>query len=369
VEGLRFQGLTFEHTEWSRSIDGTGAHSAQAASTAPAVIRLMGARRCAIEGCTVRHTGSYAVELAAGCLDNVVAGNHLHDLGAGGVKMSGAPSLSSPAFLTGRNRIVDNHIHAAGRVFHSGVGILSQHAYNNDLSRNRIHDLFYTGISCGWVWGYGENVSHNNRIEGNHIHHLGHGWLSDMGGIYTLGRQPGTVLRGNWIHDVERASYGGWGIYLDEGSSEILVENNLCHDLSSQAFHQHYGRENVVRNNIFAFGREGQVALSRAEGHLSFTLERNLCVSHKAVIFMGGYAASTVSGSIASDYNLFWSTAGAPVRMTTFAGFDRWRSPEHDQHSIEADPLFRDAEARDFTLAPDSPALELGFRPFELPRV
>ena len=57
-----------------------------------------------------------------------------------------------------------------------------------------------------------------------------------MGGVYTLGVQPGTLLRGNHIHDVEKANYGGWAIYLDEGSSHIVVEDNVCYDTTSQPF-------------------------------------------------------------------------------------------------------------------------------------
>src|SRR5690606_34811764 len=145
----------------------------------------------------------------------------------------------------------------------------------NEISHNEIHDLFYSGISCGWTWGYEESVSRDNRIEHNHIYDLGHGFLSDIGGIYTLGVQHGTVIRGNLIHDIEQKNYGGWAIYLDEGSSHILVEGNVCHDLGSNGFNQHYGRENIVRCNIFAFGRECQFSLSRAEDHVAFTFERN----------------------------------------------------------------------------------------------
>ncbi|MEX2607190.1 MAG: right-handed parallel beta-helix repeat-containing protein [Kiritimatiellia bacterium] len=88
----------------------------------------------------------------------------------------------------------------------------------------------------------------------------GSGMLSDMGGIYTLGLQTGTVLRNNHIHHIEALSYGAWCIYPDEGSSHLLIENNVCHSTNREIFHQHYGRENIVRNNIFAFGERGVVS-------------------------------------------------------------------------------------------------------------
>jgi len=65
---------------------------------------------------------------------------------------------------------------------------------------------------------------------------------------------------------VEKANYGGWAIYPDEGSSHLVIENNVCYNTSSQPYHLHYGREITVRNNIWAFGREGQIAVSRGPG-------------------------------------------------------------------------------------------------------
>ena len=42
----------------------------------------------------------------------------------------------------------------------------------------------------------------NNLIEWNDIFDIGQGMLSDMGGIYTLGKSSGTVLRNNRISNV-----------------------------------------------------------------------------------------------------------------------------------------------------------------------
>ncbi len=373
VEFLCFRGIVFEHADW-RAFD----LSPQAACHLPGALALTGARYCAIEDCVVRRVGYYGIELGDGCRGIRIVGNDIGDLGGGGVKLGGADACGPPCRRNGDHCITDNHIHDGGKVFHSAVGVLARHTFGNRIAHNHIHDFYYSGISCGWVWGYAESVSRDNRLEKNHIHDLGKGWLSDMGGIYTLGVQPGTVIRGNLIHDVEKANYGGWAIYLDEGSAHILVEDNVCYNTSSQPHHTHYGRENILRNNIWAFGREGMVALSRAEEHVSYTFERNIVLAHGQPIFIGGYANDFSKRSVISDLNLFWDAAGVePTLMATQRdgrihaapafGLAQWQAATgNDRNSIIADPGFTDPARFDFTLSPDSPAWRLGFRPIDL---
>jgi hypothetical protein len=43
----------------------------------------------------------------------------------------------------------------------------------------------------------------------------------------------------------------------------------------------------------------------------------------------------------------------------------QWREKGYDANSIIADPLFVDADNFDFRLKPDSPALKIGFKPFD----
>ena len=181
-----------------------------------------------------------------------------------------------------------------------------------------------------------------------------------MGGIYTLGPSEGTVIGNNIFHDIYAYSYGGWGLYTDEGSTGITMENNLVYNTKTGSFHQHYGKQNVVRNNILVCSENPQVAATRVEDHLSFTLEHNIVYWKTGALLGGPWNRIRVK----VDNNCYFNAAGDPV---TFAGMDlqAWRKLGYDQHSIIADPRFVDAENGDYRLKPDSPALKIGFQPFD----
>jgi parallel beta-helix repeat protein len=245
-------------------------------------------------------------------------------------------------------------------VYHSAVGVLSMNSFENTISHNHIHHLYYTGISAGWVWGYSPSVSKGNAIEHNYIHHIGQKMLSDMGAIYTLGAQPGGVIRGNHIHDVDSWSYGGWGIYTDEGSSNILIENNLVYRTKTGGFHQHYGKENTVRNNIFALMTQDMLQNSRAEPHLGFTFEKNIVYSAGAKMLGNNWTGTNFK--LAN--NLYFDTT-TPAPKFAGVSFEDWKKKGHDEGSQLADPLFENPAKDDFRLKPDSPALKLGFQPFD----
>lgn len=336
----------------------------QAASTVPAALQFDGARSCALTDCTIRQVGGYGLSLGPGSRGNLIKRSTFTDLGAGAIRSGGAIDASSADFSSG-NEVSDNEISAGGRVYPSCVAVLFQHGARNVIAHNHIHDFFYTGISVGWVWDYAESPSAHNLIIGNHIHDLGQRVLNDMGGVYLLGIAPGTVVRGNHIHHIRCANYGGWGIYTDEGSSHVVIESNLVHDVSSHAYHHHYGREMIIRNNIFAFGGLGQVSITRPEPTVSFTLERNILLGDGAPGYRGGPGEREVENyRITSDLNLFWDLAPAADAIRAGNGDDgadpAWEALGHDRHSLTADPLFADAAGRDFRVADNSPAHGLG---------
>jgi hypothetical protein len=223
-------------------------------------------------------------------------------------------------------------------------------------------------------------VSGNNRIENNHIHDIGQGLLSDMGGIYTLGVSPGTIIRGNLIHDVEANHYGGWGIYHDEGSTHILVEGNVVYRTKFAPFNIHYAKEVLVRHNVFALGRLEQLSRGRVEPHKSVFFQNNIVYWTDGALLAQNWkdvpyvfhtnpnrGTNTVASTFDMDWNLYWNP-GKKLDEISFAGgtWAEWRQRGKDTHSRYADPLFVDPERFDFRLRPESPALALGFEPPDL---
>jgi hypothetical protein len=397
VHHVVLHGITFQDADWNPGPDGYAA--VQAAVEIGGALKLEGAVDCAIELCSISRVEGYALDLGRGCKRNRIVGNEIFDIGAGGIKLGwGREGLQPPhsgqgyvvidkeADLNGENIVSDNHLRNLGNVFPSAIGVWAGQTIGSTIAHNHIHDLNYSAISAGWNWGYGPNQSHHNRIEYNHLHHIGREMLSDMGAIYTLGIQPGTVIRNNLIHDVTRFSYGGWGIYFDEGSSQIVAENNVVYRTASAGFHQHYGRENLVRNNIFAFGKEYQLTLSRPEDHLSFTFERNIVYWDEGTLWGSHWSNETplpecVESSEVSerhpetkckhvhlDDNTYYDARGGPVGFFGMSLSD-WQKLGYDAHSLAVDPLFINLSNYHFSLRSDSPALKRGFQPIDLSTV
>lgn len=392
VEYLSFKGLSLIHTDY-RQPEGDVPESsapqiksgtqfgsdAQAAVSLSGAIQMESASNITIEDCTISNVGGYAINMTSACCGNRVVGNHLFKLGGGGVKIVGVNAQTSRQQRSDNCSITDNHIHDIGEIFKPAIGVITCHSAGNHIAHNHIHHTHYSGISVGWVWGYAENVSRDNIIEKNHIHHIGKGVLSDMGGIYTLGVQPGTVIRGNLIHDIVTAHYGGWAIYPDEGSSHLIIENNICYDTDSSSFHCHYGRELIIRNNIFAFSRKnGLMALTRHESHNTMTITGNIMITNGTPLYQQSHIGSMNAPAFKSDHNIIFDVktrrpSGTRVQNKKGdfieASLKQLQNWGLEKNSVVSDPHCRNIAKRDFTTKRHSTTEKIGFKPIDLSNI
>mgnify|MGYP003872972005 CR=1 FL=1 len=374
VEYLVFRGISFQHADADLSPDYP--HSVQGAHTQKGALFAVGLRHATIENCEFTRLGEHGVSLREGCVGNVVRQCRFHDLGGGGVYLSeGSPASTADWYLTARNVVDNNFIHDGGKLYRAACGVfLGGSASYNQITHNEICDLSWTGVHLGWSWtGRAPAYTHHNEVGWNHIHHLGNGVLNDIGGIYTLGVSPGTVLHHNLIHHVTRfergrEGYGGWGIYLDAGSSEIVVENNVVYNTRDGGLHLHcyaYPYGNTIRNNVFAYSEEGQ--WMRNADHEPETnhahLERNIVYNANPRMLWG---SNWKAGSkFTADRNCYWSES-APSPDFDGRSLAEWQKAGRDQNGIVADPKFVNPKRHDFRLQPDSPALKLGFKPIDI---
>jgi hypothetical protein len=271
VRNLRFEAVTFAHCAWP--LPAAGYAESQATMHAvrhgdpnspseliPAAATFDAAENCALDHCRFEHLGGTAVWFRRACQTNRVSKCHIRDVAGNGVNI-GEPQVNVPspqAVAAGTalnpvsqgNAVVFNTIERCGEVFHGAVGVWVGLAKATEVSSNEISNLPYTGISVGWNWSMTPTVCEGHLITSNRIHHIMR-LLSDGAGIYTLGRQPGTVLRGNVIHDVTvnlgRAESNG--IFMDEGSSEMLVENNVIYNIAKSPIRFHKAGKNTLRKN------------------------------------------------------------------------------------------------------------------------
>lgn len=282
-------------------------------------------------------------------------------------------------------------VFAIGRVGKQTAGALVSMAENITISHNTIYHVPRSGITINdGCWG-GHLVEHNDVFDtvietGDHgpfnswgrdrywvtKHHGSKRYREDVvsgaGEVIRqeesrrrsrLDNRTPTVIRNNrWWHGASHT----WGIDLDDGSSNYHVYNNLALGCSVKLREGFYRR---IENNIFIGNQSVQMHVPF--DHNRDTIARNIIVLDRP----NAYVNRTMSpvkmhdGELI-DKNLFWSLAQHFDPSLENAGLEKFQAAGIDVNSISADPLFRDPLNLDFRLDPDSPAIRLGFKPFEL---
>ena len=154
--------------------------------------------------------------------------------------------------------------------------------HDNLYTHNDVYDGYHCAISTSQSIAETTKPSGignaNNVISFNHVYNLLQGIMNDGGSIRIDGGNSvftaaGNKILNNKIHDVTDASimdsngYGGHGIYMDDNTGLVDVENNLVYRVSGSAVYTPHGparpkEANTIKNNILAYARLAMVSVS-----------------------------------------------------------------------------------------------------------
>ena len=369
VQYITMSGITFSDSDWALPEEGYPSCGDVGDIVKPSAITLEGASHCVFEGNCVKNVGTYAFEITG--YDNHIIGNEIFDTGSGGI--------ISRNYSEEPNVMSYNHIHHCGDIYASGVGINIDDG-GGVVSHNLIHDISHSGVyGRHWATEFQPRERRNQVqeliIEYNEIYDVST-ILNDASGVFI--RDSNIIINNNIIHDVYSYYRGtpGWGIYLGCETRDTTVKNNIVYRTRETVHVWYSNRNNTIENNIFIEGELSHIYYQNPKDrrHENIKTLRNIFYSTKtdADLFR---IDNERSAPAVSDYNLFFNTRGCIWSSPIIAGmpgidsFEEWQKTGYDTHSIVADPLFVDAANDDYSLKPDSPAFQLGFKPIDVSTV
>ncbi len=299
-----------------------------AAEAFDGAITLSDTEDCAFRALTVHRVAGHGIKTGRGVSGTVVEGCEIADCGAGGLYVGGR-----------RARLHNNHVHGIGRSYPSAVGIY-EGGEECVVSHNEVHDTSYSAINYG---GRGNRIEYNLLYDCMKV-------LHDGAAIYMFAADR-CVLRGNVARDItDRGGYPVSAYYLDERSTNCVVEENLALRVSWPA-HNHMATNNVIRRNVFIADGDMKLTWPRCR---EFTMAENVLYATGKIRLEGANYVTNWTR------NLFFSGVGKieQVEMRDYSSVKTIEGEPAD--STVGDPLFADWPNGKVRLRSGSPALKMG---------
>lgn len=266
VKNIEFEGLTFEHSTWTRaSEEGLvgGQASQYAVSTnlqnqivvirPPAGVYAAATHNLKFINNTFKFMGATALDLHYGTLNNVIYGNMIEDISGNGISVGkfvadGHTDYHQPynpvdkREISTNDVIANNLITRIGTDYEGAVSIGAGYPRGIIIANNEISFAPYSGISVGYGWTDANNAMRENAIIRNNIHHVNL-TTCDGGGIYTLSKQPYSLIAENYVHEIVKGSWFDYfttAFYFDEQTAGYTIRDNVTTGIGSGVIHLNY---------------------------------------------------------------------------------------------------------------------------------
>ncbi|EDY54639.1 MULTISPECIES: RICIN domain-containing protein [Streptomyces] len=342
VHNLQFSGITFTQTNWTEASDngllnGQGGNynisadptNKQYVNRPPAGVHAANADNLSFTGDTFTQMGSTALDLHHGVHNSAVTGNVVQDIAGNGIMVGkfSDPDVeyhtvynppTSPAGEDAREvvsgvTVTNNLINRTGQDYYGTAGINAGFVHGTTIDHNDISDSPWAAISLGWGWQSAANAEGDNSVSYNRIGNVMN-QLCDAAAIYHLSNDPGTVINNNYIHDVVRTptacSSAVAGIYLDEGSSNMTVANNVLSH-TDNFINRNANGPNVTLSNNTTTGTAVIQASGLQSAYRGLPAKVNLAYGKSATassVFNSGWAPPKANDN---DPTTGWSPTGS----------------------------------------------------------
>ncbi|HOX40981.1 MAG TPA: right-handed parallel beta-helix repeat-containing protein [bacterium] len=406
VKNVSFSGLNFKYSDWALLEVGYGGKVFGSMVQTRAMIDLAATENVSFSNNSFSNTSFYALNDEYS-KDLEIAGNTFDNLGGGGMKIGTMPlKFYRNKYIDGY-KVLGNTIRNGGKIYSgSGVGIALGTGSGNLLQANNIYNMPYSGIGFSQaLTDPAERMIGGTIIENNTIHDVMQ-VLNDGGGIYLNGDQPGTEIRKNVVYNV--GPKDAWriepgavvGIYLDAGSKNIKVYDNLVFNTGISLSLGEKSINNLLSNNVFVHTRQSSGITFYPIGKEN-RVENNIFVSTFDYISYNAKIERDHPGDTVADAAKREGMKLAPIEMNstkvngeyewksfmdknvfyapkanldtfirlgsggrTLKSFSWWQGEEtaNDRNSVVADPRFVNLANNNYCLNSDSPAKALGIK-------
>lgn len=233
VRNLHFKGLTFTRGEADRMKSGDKGlqHDWQFHDKANALVRFRGTENCSIENCHFLHSGGTAIRADLHSQKNRIVSNHLEHLGGTGILIAGYGPGTKDVSL--QNLIENNHIHHVGKVHAHSPGIFLWQSGQNRVAHNLIHHTPYSGIIISGVMTQFFSKKGNSRelVRTIRRHETGPTPKATLEKIHPFLHTHDNLIELNEIHHVMQQLNDGNGIYIRGCGAGNIIRRNYIHDL------------------------------------------------------------------------------------------------------------------------------------------
>lgn len=367
-----------------------------------------GTRNCSIEACWFDAVGGNAVFVNNCNREFSVVGCKFTETGdsaicfVGDLEKTNGTQRAFPYECQATN----NLIHDCGFYGKQIAGVYVSRAKRITVSHNLIYNMPRAAICIGdGTWG-GHVIEYNqthDTVRETSDHGPFNAWGRDRGwalaqshGTYTADRsldvwealvdamEP-VIVRNNFFNEKS-----GWGLDLDDGATNYEIYNNISVGGVSMKLRE--GAYRKVYNNIWYLSK-GAPCFHVGNNYNHDQYFCNITVMDPGSaewpdgwpwwpqMFYSIIAPPAVGPWLEKiDNNCFYCAGGefqAVVdqlrpedgkRNAKRYNLEEWQKLGFDQHSVFADPLFVDPKNHNFRVRPESPALKVGFKNFDMGR-